>query len=113
MSGLSADDFHAPLDALGQLLAERGLRYEFLAIGGGALQLLGLITRPTRDIDVIALIVDAELVPLDALPGPVESAAADTAALLRLPRSWFNAGARSLMDFGLPEGVLERAHRRE
>ncbi|HEV8534780.1 MAG TPA: hypothetical protein VGR87_03545 [Candidatus Limnocylindria bacterium] len=47
-----------PLAALGQLLAERGQRYELLAIGGGALQMLGLIDRPTREIDVIALVDD-------------------------------------------------------
>jgi hypothetical protein len=50
LTDLSAD-FEGPLTTLGQLLTERGLRYELLAIGGGALHLLGLIARPTRDID--------------------------------------------------------------
>jgi uncharacterized nucleotidyltransferase DUF6036 len=56
MVSYPTEGFDPPLAALGQLLAERGLRYELLAIGGGALQLLGLITRPTRDIDVVALV---------------------------------------------------------
>ena len=107
------DDFEEPLGALGQLLAERGLRYELVAIGGGALQLLGLITRPTRDIDVVALVEGATLVPVVALPAPLERAVEDTARLLRLPLTWFNAGPRSLMEFGLPDGLLERAHRRD
>lgn len=107
-----SDSFEGPLGALGELLAERGLHFEFLAIGGGALHLLGLIARPTRDIDVVAQVEGAELVPLDALPEGLRVAAADTAAVFRLPIGWFNAGPRALMDLGLPGGALERAHRR-
>lgn len=105
--------FEPPLAILGQLLAERGLRYELFAVGGGALHLLGLITRPTRDIDVVALVRDETLVPLESLPAPLRRAIEDTAALLRLPPDWFNAGPRALVELGLPKGALERAHRRE
>jgi len=105
--------FEGPLTTLGQLLSERSLRYELLAIGGGALHLLGLITRPTRDIDVVALVDDGSLVSVAELPGPLQRAVDDTAKVLRLPSEWFNPGPRSLMDLGLPNGVLERAHRRE
>lgn len=108
----ASDSFEGPLAALGQLLAERGLRFEFLAIGGGALQLLGLIVRPTRDIDVVAQVEGADLVPLDTLPDGLRAAVADTAAVFRLPIGWFNAGPRALVDLGLPEGTLARAHRR-
>lgn len=48
--------FDEALATLGALLVERGLRYELYAVGGGALQLLGLIRRPTRDIDVTGLL---------------------------------------------------------
>lgn len=105
--------FEGPLAALGQLLAERGFHYELLAVGGGALQLLGLITRPTRDIDVVGLVEDTRLIPVAALPGPLLRAIEDAATLFRLPTTWFNAGPRRLVDLGLPEGVLDRAHRRE
>jgi hypothetical protein len=111
-SDLSAS-FEGPLTTLGQLLQERGLRYELLAIGGGALQLLGLIARPTRDIDVVALVDEGRLVTIAELPGPLQRAVEDTAKVLRLPSEWFNPGPRSLMDLGLPNGVLERAHRRK
>lgn len=107
------DSFQAPLAALGQLLAERGQAYELLAIGGGALQLLGLINRPTRDIDVVALVERAGVVPFDELPPPLQEAVDDTARVLGLQRTWFNAGPRSLVDLGLPDGVVARAHRRE
>jgi len=68
MVSTASESFEEPLAALGQLLAERGQRYELLAIGGGALQLLGLMTRPTRDIDVVALVDDRRLVAVDAHP---------------------------------------------
>ena len=108
----TSESFEGPLGGLGELLRERGLRYELLAIGGGALQLLGLITRPTRDIDVVAMVTDADVVAMDTLPGPLMQAVADTAAVFRLPTTWFNAGPQSLTAFGLPHGILERAHRR-
>ncbi len=111
--GDSGDGFEVPLAALGQLLAERGFHYELLAVGGGALQLLGLITRPTRDIDVIGFVEDNRLIPVTALPDPLEQAIADTAVVLRLPADWFNAGPRALADLGLPDGILKRTHRRE
>ncbi len=108
-----AGAFNEPLAALGGLLAERGLRYELFAVGGGALHLLGLITRPTRDIDVVGLVEDGHLVPLASLPAPLIRAIEDTATVFRLPRDWFNAGPRALVDLGLPEGALQRAHERE
>jgi hypothetical protein len=108
-----SESFEGPLGGLGELLGDRGLRYELLAIGGGALQLLGLITRPTRDIDVIGLVADAVVVSMATLPGPLQQAVEDTATVFRLPTTWFNAGPRSLTDLGLPQGILERAHRRE
>jgi hypothetical protein len=107
-----SDNFEAPLTALGQLLKERRLHFEFLAIGGGALQLLGLIVRPTRDIDVVGVVDETGVVPLDRLPAELEHAIADTAAVFHLPATWFNAGPRSLTELGLPDGALRRAHRR-
>lgn len=106
------DTFDEPLTVLGQLLEERGERYALLAIGGAALQLLGLITRPTRDIDVAALVERRRLVPFATLPAPLQRAVEDTATVLHMPTTWFNAGPRSLMEFGLPDGVLERADER-
>ncbi len=116
MRGMDTDgsaSFEAPLAALGQLLAERGLRFELFAIGGGALQLLGLMVRSTHDIDVVGRVGPSGLIPLGELPVELAVAIADTAAVFRLPASWFNAGPRSLADLGLPEGALARAHHRE
>jgi hypothetical protein len=42
------------LKTLGEVLEARGLTYEIVAIGGSALMLLGLVSRPTRDHDALA-----------------------------------------------------------
>lgn len=85
----SLGGLEGPLTTLGQLLRERGLRYELLAIGGSALQLLGRIVRPTRDIDVVALVDEGRLVSVTALPGPLQRAVEDTAKVLGFPSAWF------------------------
>lgn len=106
------EGFAEPLATLGQLLEQRGERFELLAIGGGALQLLGVIVRPTRDIDVVAVVDGDRLIAIDRLPAALARAVEDTAVVLGLPADWFNAGARSLMEFGLPPSMLARAHPR-
>jgi len=109
----SRETFEAPLAALGQLLEERGLRYELYAVGGGALQLLGLITRPTRDIDIAGTVEGQLILPIRALPSPLVRAIEDTARVFRISPQWVNAGPRSLLDLGLPQGAIGRAHRRQ
>ena len=37
------------LEALGAYLSDKGLKFEVVAIGGGALLLLGCIIRPTKE----------------------------------------------------------------
>ncbi|MES2643419.1 MAG: DUF6036 family nucleotidyltransferase [Myxococcota bacterium] len=49
-------DLQEALETLGALLASRGQHYDIVVIGGGALLLLGLIDRPTRDLDIVSRI---------------------------------------------------------
>jgi hypothetical protein len=49
------------LHRLGALLALRNIEFELAVLGGGALLLLGLIERPTRDLDAVALVDGAVL----------------------------------------------------
>lgn len=104
--------FDRALGTLGRLLAERRLRYELYALGGGALQLLGLIVRPTKDIDVVGLVERDQIVPARPLPPPLRAAITDVARLLDISESWINPGPASLLDLGLPEGALQRSLRR-
>ena len=90
-----------PIEILSQFdpfLADRGLALEAIVIGGTALALLGVISRQTRDCDVLD--------PL--LPDTIKAAASDFAAQVRqsgevLADDWLNNGPSLLADV-LPEG---------
>jgi hypothetical protein len=53
MSEVRGVDVLEMLAALGELLGSRGRRYELVLISGASLQLRGVISRPTRDADVL------------------------------------------------------------
>ena len=83
-------------------LAERGLRLEAVVIGGAALALLGIISRPTRDCDILH----------PELPPEIIDAAKSFAALMSgegetLDEDWLNNGPSSLTRL-LPDGWLDR-----
>ena len=83
-------------------LAERGLSFEATIIGGAALGLLGIVTRQTRDCDVLH----------PALPPEIREAAKAFAVTQReqgevLDDDWLNDGPSSLTDV-LPEGWPQR-----
>jgi len=96
------------LGAVGEQLVARGEHYSIVVVGGSALMALGLVSRGTRDVDVVALLQDGELVSAEPLPEGLIKAAEVVAADFAIPVDWLNAGPASLMDFGLPDGFLER-----
>lgn len=51
---LQPDTIAALLTALGERLALAQTRVELVVIGGSAPTILGLVERPTRDVDVVA-----------------------------------------------------------
>ena len=104
---------NAALDALGELLAQSGERYELVVIGGSGLLALGLIDRSTRDVDVVAFRDEATLVDPKPLPAPLVEARDRVAQDLDLPEDWLNVAPSSLLDFGLPARFLERVERRD
>ena len=86
----------------------RAVYAELVVIGGSALLAIGLISRPTRDVDVVALLAGQTLV--DPRPFPAELIAARdrVARDFGLPENWLNAAPADLLDFGLPDGFVER-----
>jgi hypothetical protein len=70
--------------------------------------LLGLIERPTRDLDVIALVGDGRYVKAKTLPPPLIEAVAEDGSVFQLGPVWINGGPADLLDFGLPPGFAER-----
>jgi hypothetical protein len=100
------------LSALGDVLEARGHRFELVAIGGSGLMLLGLGVRPTKDLDVIAVVKDQRYERVDHLPGPLAQAVGDVAATFGLGEDWLNPGPASLLELGLPDGFEERTEAR-
>ena len=92
-----ADDVEAALWTVGELLREEGERYAIVVIGGAALQLLGVISRTTGDVDMIAFADPPTthtrlLRPPAHLPPPLQRAILAVARDRNLPRNWLNAG---------------------
>jgi hypothetical protein len=106
---VSLDD---ALVTLGEVLESRGLHFAVVAIGGGALLLLGILERPTKDLDIVALVKGDELVTSEPFPPALAEACADVARAMDLAPDWMNAGPTQLLDFGLLEGFAGRAERR-
>lgn len=98
--------------ALGEQLQARGVALELVVIGGSALLALGLISRPTRDVDVVGLLRGDRLVDPRPLPEPLVAARDRVARDFGLPENWLNPGPASLLDFGLPDGFLGRLESR-
>jgi hypothetical protein len=94
------------LQSLGDLLADRGQTFEVVAIGGGALAMIGLIDRPTEDIDLVAVMRDATLCTAQPLPAALQIAVADIAALHGLHGKWMNGEPTGLLRHGLPVGFV-------
>src|ERR1700677_131642 len=111
MTDISIDSAQAADDLLGalseQLAAQREC-FTIAVVGGSALLALGLISRTTRDVDVLAIVDGGELTSAQPLPAALVGAAQTVARDFGLSKDWLNPGPTSLLDLGLPEGFLER-----
>ena len=111
----SGDDVNERLRALGDRLATAtSATFDLLVCGGSALLFHGLSKRATKDVDVLALIrqnAAGAIMPVTAKPLPpaIAATAEIVARDFSLASSWINPGPTSILDFGLPEGMLERA----
>lgn len=102
------------LEALAEQLSATGVGFDLVVIGGSALLALGLGQRPTRDVDVVALLDrNSELHRASPLPDPLIRARDRVASDFGLPEDWLNPGPESLLDFGLPPGFEQRLERRD
>lgn len=103
-------DLEGALTMLGQLLSERGQSCEVVAVGGGALLLLGQLVRTTKDIDLVAYVDHGELISAQPLPSQLVRAIEDVASLLKIDKKWMNSGPAGLFELGLPDGFQGRLH---
>ena len=105
---MDSNTLNKALEVLGSYLSDKGLKYELAAIGGGALLLLGRIIRPTKDLDIVALINGNELISAHPLPAPLLAAIREVGSALKLPEDWINSAPANLWKMGLPEGFQDR-----
>ena len=88
-------------------------RFNLVVCGGSALAATGLVTRTTKDVDIVAL-MDDDGVLLDPAPLPqvLVREAHEVALDLGLQQDWLNNGPSSdeggLFRLGLPEGFVDR-----
>ena len=108
MNAIGSGQLDEIFAALAELLLGAKAEAHLVVIGGSGLVAIGAVARPTRDVDVVALEHDGELIPAHPLPPPVAHAAAIVARDFGLELNWLNAGPTSLLDFGLPQGFTER-----
>ncbi len=100
------------LEVLGEVLQARGLAYDIVVVGGSGLLLLGYVTRPTKDLDALALVEDGSYVSADPLPPPLAAAITSVGRALDLSADWLNPGPTELLRYGLPDGFDERVDTR-
>ena len=87
--------------------------------GGSALIATGLVTRTTKDVDVLEWLDDTgAIAEISTLPQWLVEASGRVAELLNLPADWLNPGPRSLVnprlkDKGLPGGLVDRLVRQD
>lgn len=96
------------LAALGERLELVRTRVELVVIGGSALTILGLVERPTRDVDIVALLDGGALISAKPLPDAVLTARDAVAADFGVEEAWLNSGPGDLLRWGLPGGFVER-----
>lgn len=113
MQLLQPETIEALLTALGERLALTQTRVELVVIGGSGLTILGLVERPTRDVDVVALLDGGELRPAKPLPEAVVVARNAVAADFNVDEGWLNSGPGDLLQWGLPEGFVGRLTNRD
>lgn len=88
------------LELLGEILESRQCPPRHLVVcGGAALRAAGIVSRVTRDVDVLAQRgeVDGDLATAWPLPDDLKQAVADVAVELKLPEDWLNASTSMLV----------------
>lgn len=114
MDKIGRRQLETALTALGELLADRGLHYEVVLVGGGNLILRELIARPTtKDLDILGARTPNGVAPIRPMPEPLRHAVIDVGRAFGLADDWLNTGPDSLLDLGLPDGFAERLERRD
>ena len=93
---------------LGSLLDSAGDEVAIAVVGGSAMLISGQVTRVTRDVDVVAFIVEEVLSGDSPRSQTLNRHVLAVSLELGLDSDWLNYGPMSLLDAGLPDGFLSR-----
>jgi hypothetical protein len=102
------------LSALGEHLKEmNALIPDLVVCGGSALNVMRLVRRTTKDVDIVAFAErndhgNISLKKAEPLPSALIEAAKKVARDFNLPDHWLNPGPTPAVEFGLPEGLMTR-----
>lgn len=115
---IEKDSIEEILNALDrQIQVFHGSPIGLVICGGTALAALGLITRTTRDVDVLArasmIDGDIQVQEMEQFPDWLQSAAAQVGRDFSLPSNWLNLDPASQVSSGLPTGLTSRLVREE
>lgn len=113
MQNIGSDQLETILTAMNDQLAVADARVHLVVIGGSGLIAIEAVARATRDVDVVALEEEGELISADPLPQAVSDAAAVVARDFGLEPDWLNAGPTGLLLHGLPVGFVDRLTSRD
>ncbi len=106
------------LYALSEQLEEAGANpVEMIICGGAALNVLGFVQRTTHDVDIVAFIDKnkngkTRITKADPLKPELKEAAVKVQKDFNLQENWLNSDPASIMDFGLPDGRMDRVETR-
>ena len=109
-------DIERVFAALGELLTAEGMEFGIVVLGGAALNLLGIVERTTRDVDVLAITSSTledglpSLTPPEPLPEPLKRAIDRVARDFSLPEDWVDTTMGLQLQTGLPPGLERRIH---
>jgi len=106
---LTKDRISELLEAVGEQLAVRSASVSLLLVGGAALNLRGLISRTTLDVDVVALVDTTEgersFRSPDPLPPALEEAIGIVSRDFGLSSDWMNTVVAAIWEQGVPESL--------
>lgn len=109
---LGAPDIEAMLVALGEQLSAAGSNpVELVVCGGTAMNFQGFAARPTKDVDVVALLDETggkRFLLARPLPQSVADARDRVARDFGVASDWLNNGPTDLVTWGLPPGCENR-----
>lgn len=110
MNSISSESLDQAFSTLGAFLEDaKGAAENLVLIGGSALLALGLVSRTTKDADIMAgFDRDRGLIDPRPLSEALQEATRKVARELDLDPAWLNTGPADQLRAGLPDGFLGR-----